>query len=385
MASPNRRNMRPGALASTALLVALVGAFVGLTAGPAAATHTATSFTPAGGPVGCEVTITGTGFAGVTSVTFNGVSATFTTDSTTQITTAVPSAATDGNIVVSEGADMVTVPGGAFNVAPATACPTISSFAPTSGAVGTSVVITGTNFTGATAVRFNQTSATFTVNSATQITATVPSGATTGPIRVTAGGLTGRSLTSFTVNAAPLPTITSFTPTSGPVGKSVVITGTNFSGTGFTTTSVKFNGVTATFTVNSATQITATVPATATTGKITVSTPGGTATSTTDFTVSTLHARNVSLRLRKHLVARGQVTATDAFSACEQSVPVKIQRRSRGGGWHTVKQTTTSSSGAYRARLNDVAGRYRARAPKVVLSSGADICQGAVSPTRRNR
>ena len=58
--------------------------------------------------------------------------------------------------------------------------PTISGFTPTSGPVGTSVTISGTNFTGATAVRFNGTSAGFTVSSATAIAATVPAGATTG-------------------------------------------------------------------------------------------------------------------------------------------------------------------------------------------------------------
>ena len=62
--------------------------------------------------------------------------------------------------------------------------PTISSFAPASGPVGSSVTITGTNLTGATAVSFNGTSAaSFTVTSSTQITATVPTGATTGRSR----------------------------------------------------------------------------------------------------------------------------------------------------------------------------------------------------------
>ena len=52
--------------------------------------------------------------------------------------------------------------------------PTITGFTPTSGRVGTSVTITGTNFTGATQVQFNTTNATsYTVDSATQITATV--------------------------------------------------------------------------------------------------------------------------------------------------------------------------------------------------------------------
>jgi len=78
------------------------------------------------------------------------------------------------------------------------------------------------------------------------------------------------------------PTIASFTPTSGPTGTSVVLTGTNFTGT----SSVKFHGITSSFTVNSPTQITATVPSTATTGSISVSTSGGTATSGTSFTVT---------------------------------------------------------------------------------------------------
>src|SRR5437870_4014154 len=85
--------------------------------------------------------------------------------------------------------------------------PTVASFTPSSGPVGASVTINGTNFTGASAVRFNGTSASFTVNSATAITATVPSGATSGPISVTTAGGTASSGSSFTVINPP--TITS--------------------------------------------------------------------------------------------------------------------------------------------------------------------------------
>ena len=76
------------------------------------------------------------------------------------------------------------------------------------------------------------------------------------------------------------PVIKSFTPASGPVGTSVTITGTDLLGA----TKVTFNGTAATFTVVSSTSITTKVPTGATTGKIAVTTQGGTATSTATFT-----------------------------------------------------------------------------------------------------
>lgn len=156
----------------------------------------------------------------------------------------------------------------------------INSFSPTSGGVGTQVTITGDGFTGATSVRFNNTEAQFTVDSATQITATVPTGATSGPIRVTVGSNQVSSATNFTV--LPSPRITSFSPASAPVGAQVFIIGANFTGT----TAVRFNGVSATFTVQSSTSIIATVPVGATTGPVTVVTPNATVTSTIIFKVA---------------------------------------------------------------------------------------------------
>ena len=78
--------------------------------------------------------------------------------------------------------------------------PTVTMFSPTSGTVGTTVTITGASFTGATAVAFNGIDATtFTVNSATSISAKVPSGATTGTISVTTPSAgTGTSTSDFT-------------------------------------------------------------------------------------------------------------------------------------------------------------------------------------------
>jgi len=81
--------------------------------------------------------------------------------------------------------------------------PTISGFTPASGAVGDNITINGTNFISPSAVKFSGVNASFTVNSTTQITATVPSGATSGPITVTTSSGTATSPTNFIV-AAPV-------------------------------------------------------------------------------------------------------------------------------------------------------------------------------------
>src|SRR5205823_4632168 len=161
--------------------------------------------------------------------------------------------------------------------------PAVSGVSPASGptAGGTSVSITGTNLTGATAVRFGATNATaFSVNSPTSITATAPAGSA-GTVHVTVTNGIGTSspvaadqFTYVTGNPGP-PTITGTSPISGPSagGTSVVITGTNF----LNATSVQFGSVNAkSYTVNSPTQITATAPAGTTTVDVTVVTPQGT-------------------------------------------------------------------------------------------------------------
>ena len=85
--------------------------------------------------------------------------------------------------------------------------PSISGFVPASGGPGTSVTLSGSGFTNATNVRFNGTPATFSVASDTQITATVPSGATSGPISVTGPGGTGTSAAGFSVTVPPTVTV----------------------------------------------------------------------------------------------------------------------------------------------------------------------------------
>jgi hypothetical protein len=237
-------------------------------------TPVVSSFSPSTGPVGTSVDLVGLNFTGATGVAVDGTPASYTVDSDSEIHATVPAGATTGPISVT------TAAGTGSSVSSFAVTPTISSFTPTSGPVGTSVDIVGLNFTGATIVRFNESLANYTVDSDSEIHATVPAGATTGPILVTTPSGTGASSSEFSLLPFPTPpTISSLTPTSGPVGTSVDVLGSSFTGA----TSVRFNGAPANYTVESDSEIHATVPAGATTGPISVTTSGGTATSS--FTV----------------------------------------------------------------------------------------------------
>jgi uncharacterized repeat protein (TIGR03803 family) len=150
----------------------------------------------------------------------------------------------------------------------------------TSGKAGQTIEILGNGLTGTTSVKFGTGSASFTVVSNTYMTAVVPVTGTTGSVTVSTPSGIRVSNKKFRV----IPVISSFSPMSGPVGTQVVIKGTGLT----QATRVTFGGVAATtFSVNSATQVTATVPTGAATGKMAVTTPVGVATSSGTFTVST--------------------------------------------------------------------------------------------------
>jgi uncharacterized repeat protein (TIGR03803 family) len=146
------------------------------------------------GKVGSTVSILGQGFTGSTAVTFGGVNATtFTVVSNNYVTAKVPSGAKTGTVTV------VRPSGNLNSVQQFKVTPTISSFSPSSGKVGTIVTINGTGLTQTTKVTFGVKAATFKFISDSKVTATVPSGATTGKITVTTAGGSATSSGAFTV------------------------------------------------------------------------------------------------------------------------------------------------------------------------------------------
>lgn len=176
--------------------------------------QTISSFTPTSGPVGTSVTINGSGYSSSSVVLFSGPCGTAscrkqaasTFFSSYQLTAVVPSGASSGPIGVRNGYGAVTLSSSNFTL---TTSPTITSFSPTSGAVGTAVTINGSAFSATpsgNAVTFNGTAAVVGSNSTVStIYATVPTGATSGPIRVTVSGLSATSSSNFTVTVPTPP------------------------------------------------------------------------------------------------------------------------------------------------------------------------------------
>ena len=240
--------------------------------------QTITSFTPTSGTTGTTVTITGSGFTGASTVAFNGIAGALFVQDDFTILTQVPSGATNGLISVTVGANTVSSVD-TFYVGQS--FPSITSFTPVSGTVGSNVTINGQNLNLIDSLRFNGTKATYNFLNATSIVGIVPVGATTGLIELFYQGTRYTSSSPYTVVAAP-PAITSFSPTSGPTGTTVSIIGTSFVGV----TQITFNNVNAPiFTVHRPDSITAVVPPSATTGLIRITTSGGNITTRQAFQV----------------------------------------------------------------------------------------------------
>ncbi|MBV9485982.1 MAG: IPT/TIG domain-containing protein, partial [Frankiaceae bacterium] len=161
-----------------------------------------TGLSPASGPTagGTSVTITGTGFTGVTKVNFGSVpAASYSVDSATQITATSPAKATStvDVRVVAHGRISATSSADRYKFVPP--APAVTAVSPDTGPVGggTVVTITGTDFTGATAVTFGPNAVTsISVDSDTQITVQSPPATNPGKVNIrvrTPGGLSPTS------------------------------------------------------------------------------------------------------------------------------------------------------------------------------------------------
>lgn len=223
------------------------------------------SITPTTASSGTLVNIYGVNFFGVSAVSFGGIAAaSFTVNSPTNIA-AVVGAGGSGNVTVATGTGTASLSGFVF-----LPTPTITSFVPANAGTGDTLIISGTNFTGVTAVDFGGVSASyFKVDSSGKITAIMGTGAS-GSVSVNAPGGTA-FLSGFIYDNTPV--ITSTDPIVAATGDTVLISGKHFNGTN----AVSLGGVpVSSFTIVSPTNITAIVGAGGS-GNVAVTNNAGTA------------------------------------------------------------------------------------------------------------
>jgi len=175
--------------------------------------------------------------------------------------------------------------------------PSITSANNTTFSVGTdgnfTVMASGTPAPSLTETGALPTGVTFVNNgNGTATLSGTPASGTSGTYTLTitaSNGVGAAANQTFTLTVNQAPAITNLSPTSGPVGTAVTITGANFGSTG----TVTFNGTTATTTTWTATSIVTSVPSGATTGNVVVKV-GGVASNGLAFTVTTSGAPTIN-------------------------------------------------------------------------------------------
>ncbi|MDO7875296.1 IPT/TIG domain-containing protein, partial [Hymenobacter sp. ASUV-10] len=357
-------------------------------------TPTITSITPTSGPVGTSVAITGTGFLlGGNNVRFNGVLITSgSTNSTTSITAVVPNGATTGNVTVQNS-------NGTSNGVPFTvlSAPSVTTNAATSVAYNRATLNGNVTSDGGFAVTergfvYSTTIVAPDISNGTQVVVGSGTGAfsqaitglnynTTYFLRayaINSLGTTYGSDIAFTTPGLPanFPTISSLSPSSGQVGESVTIGGTNFvSGS----TSVTFNGTAATsVTVNSASSLTVLVPAGASTGFIRVTTPVGTTMQNPNFTVfapATVTTAAVTGIGNLSATMGGNVTADNGSTVSERGVVYSSINPTPN--IYDVKVAIGSGTGAFSQAITGLT-TYTVYYVRAYAFNGAGTSYGAV-------
>lgn len=195
------------------------GNITSVTSSPATTLEVASLSSPQGS-VGSTVTIYGSGFSttpGSNTVDFNGIAATVTSATSTELVVTVPTDATSGPITVKTGSTTVSSPG-SYTITANAGAPTIASFTPPVAATGGTVTITGTGFQSVLAdnqVQINQTAATVVSTTPTSLTFVVPTfdagtqststfSAMSAPITITTPYGSGTSLTDLILSAAAI-------------------------------------------------------------------------------------------------------------------------------------------------------------------------------------
>ena len=296
-----------------------------------------TAVNPTAAMVGDTVVLNGSNLKDVVDVKFGTRDVTkYTAANTdTQISLIVPDSLNPGDLYVQVYLNNGTgYSATKFKILETPKVPDITSVNPTIAFPGDAITIKGINFTNVSAVTFGNLSADFTITDSTKLTVTVPSTIAGVHQLITVSAPTGSDTISFTVNYAPI--VSAVTPDNAVAGDSITVKGIRFTGA----TSVTLGSFTTGFAIKNDSTLKFQVPAGASSGKVTVTTPNGSGTSGSSLTI---------------------LVAGLAFPIYDDAVSSNWTNNGGwiGGGWGGAadySNTTTVESGTKSVKIDYVGG-----------------------------
>ncbi|MDR3670311.1 MAG: IPT/TIG domain-containing protein [Holophaga sp.] len=255
---------------------------------------------PPMGPVGTRVTLTGTGLAGVATVSFGGAPAAYTLVDDSRIEAVVPGGAGSGRVELATAGRTVRSREPFVVTRASLAAPAIRAFRPGSGPAGTRVEILGSGFQGVARAQLGGQQADLYTWDDGRLVLWVPPGAASGPLTLVSQAGLGRSAKPFVVTRGA-PEISGFLPAQGRPGTPVLIRGRGLD----QLESVAFAGIPAAAPLSAtATEVRVLVPPGAASGPIRVATRGGKAASREPFTVAPAAPSKASLQIESMYITQ---------------------------------------------------------------------------------
>jgi len=365
-------------LLSAAFLAGCGGGGGGGGGGTQTATVTVTGLSPSFVFPGDTVTVIGTNLNSVTGVRFGSADVAFTLISTTRLSFVVPDSAVSGTVTLVSGTATVDSP----TTLTVLGVPQVTSVSPTSARPGDSLKLSGTNLANVSQVRVGGVAVTPSARTGTELIVVVPAGAADGSLELVLSNGSTRSLTqSFTLLPA-LISVSAMSPTSGPEGTSVQVTGTSLD----TVSGVTVGGVAATVLAKTTTSLDFAAPAAS--GNVVLSGPGGQSVQAGVFTLTTgstpvvtisrvdvAQAYSQPVGTTYQFLVPGKAALVRAYISANQRIasPKVTATISGCTSNPTLTLSGPSSLPTTAPALDDLAGTFSAQIPAACVQSGLQI------------
>lgn len=357
-----------------------------------------TGISPAFAFPGDTVTVIGTSFSSVSGVRLGTLDVSFTLISETRLSFVVPDNAVSGTVTVLSGTASFPAP----TTLTVYGAPQVSSVTPSSARPGDSLTLTGTNLVNVARVQVGGVLVIPTTRTGTQLVVAVPAGASDGSLALLMSNGATRSMTqTFTLQPAMI-TVTGMTPTSGPEGSVISVTGAALD----TVTGVTVGGTTATILSQSASTLTLAAPKVS--GAVVLTGPGGQSVTAGTFSLTTSTVPVVSIKqvdvaqsysqpsglsktlsssvTIKQILVPGKAALIRAYVVANQSIAAPAVTATINGcaAAPTLTLSGPSSLPTSTPASDNLAGTFSAQIPASCVTSGLMVTISVASTSPAN-